>query len=872
MAMRPAGVHPTGSDIQSRPMIHAAIAASLLLTVVAQNPEPPKEPYTLGPDSQVQAGVPKGRVEGPFVWTSKIFGGTRRHYWIYVPMQYNAATPAAVMVFQDGHKYVDTEAEYRVPVVFDNLIHRKEMPVTIGVFVNPGHQGETFPENQWRASNRSVEYDTPSDRYARFLIDELLPEVGRKYNLTTDPEKRAIAGASSGGICAFTAAWERPDAFRKVLSHIGSFTNIRGGHVYPALIRKSDVKPLRVFLQDGSNDLDNLHGNWPLANQDMAAALKFKGYDYRFEYGVGAHTHVHGGAILPDSLRWLWRNEPSTQPAPQYSLGTDSQVQPEVPRGEVTRYSWTSTIFPGTVRDYWVYVPKQYDPSKPAAVMVFQDGEGYIRESGSWRVPVVFDNLIHKGEMPVTIGVFVNPGVVPAARDGALPRFNRSVEYDDVSDRYARFLLEEILPEVGKRYNLAQDANSRAIAGSSSGAIAAFAAAWNRPDGFSRVFSTIGTYVGLRGGHQFPPLIRKSEPKPIRIYLQDGTNDLNNYVGNWWLANQEMLSALEMAGYDVAHAWGTGAHDGRQGGAILPDALRWLWRGYPSPVTPGQPSRLPVITNILLPDHGWQLVSQGHRFTEGLTANAKGEVFFVDVQGEQIFKIGLDGKVTLFKDQSGRVSGLRIGPDGRLYAAQGGRKRIVAYDMSGAEAVIAEDVPSNDLAIGRNGNIYVTDFGNKQVWLVTPAGEKRVVDTGIVRPNGITLSPDQTLLLVADSGGQFVYSFQIQPDGSLAHKQAFYHLHLVEGALDSGADGMTVDTNGSLYVTSRLGLQVADQAGKVNSIVSKPQPGSLSNVILGGPNFDELYVTIGDKVFKRKIRQKGVLHFQDPIKPPAPRL
>jgi enterochelin esterase-like enzyme/sugar lactone lactonase YvrE len=849
------------------------LGAAVVLVLTAQQPSPPPEPYTLGPDSQVQAGVPKGRIEGPFLYRSKVFAGTIRHYWVYVPAQYTAASPASVMVFQDGHKYVDLNAEYRVPVVFDNLIHKKAMPVTIGIFVNPGHIGETYPADQWRGNNRSVEYDTPSDRYARFVVDELLPEVGTKYNLTADPDQRAISGASSGGICAFTVAWERPDAFRKVLSHIGSFTNIRGGHVYPAVIRKSDRKPLRVFLQDGSNDLDNPHGNWPLANQEMAAALKFKGYDYQLEFGVGAHTHKHGGAILPDSLRWLWRNEPSTEPAPQYTLGPDSQIQADVPRGEVTRYSWTSTIYPGTSRDYWVYVPKQYDAARPAAVMVFQDGEGYVREGGNWRVPVVFDNLIHKGDMPVTIGIFVNPGVVPPARDGALPRFNRSVEYDDVSDRYARFLVDEILPEVAKTYNLTTDPNQRAIGGASSGAIAAFAAAWNRPDAFRRVFSTIGTYVGLRGGHQLAPLVRKFEPKPLRVYLQDGTSDLNNYVGNWFLANQELLSSLDMAGYDVAYNWGTGAHNSQHGGAILPEALRWLWRSPAVPIGPGQPSRLPVMNTVLLPDQEWQLVSQGHKFTEGLTANAKGEVFFVEIPGEQIFKVGLDGKVTLFKDKSGRVSGLRIGPDGRLYAAQGGTKRIVAYDLAtGAESVIAEDVPSNDLAIGSNGNIYVTDFPNKQVWLVTPAGDKRVVDTGLLRPNGITLSPDQTLLLVADSGSQFVYSFHIQSDGSLANKQPFYHLNLVEGAVDSGADGIAVDRNGTLYVTSRIGLQVADQAGKVNSIVSKPQPGPLSNVGFGGPDFDELYVTIGDKVFKRKVRQKGLLNFQEPITPAPPRL
>ena len=201
--------------------------------------------YTLGPDSMPQAGVPKGQVLGPLELKSRIFENTVRQYWIYVPAQYDAARPAAVMVFQDGHKYVNTEQEYRVPVVFDNLIHKKEMPVTIGIFVNPGHAGTELPADPWRASNRSNEYDTLSEQYARFLLEEILPEVGKTYRLATDPEARAIVGVSSGGICAFTVAWERPDAFRKVLSHIGSFTNIRGGHVYPALIRKSAPRPMR---------------------------------------------------------------------------------------------------------------------------------------------------------------------------------------------------------------------------------------------------------------------------------------------------------------------------------------------------------------------------------------------------------------------------------------------------------------------------------------------------------------------------------------------------------------------------------------------------------------------------------------------------
>ena len=288
-----------------------ATRAMLLLGALALSSTlPASDDYTLGPDSQPQPGVPKGQVIGPTLFKSTIFNNTVRQYWVYVPAQYDGSKPAAVMVFQDGHKYVNVEQEYRVPVVFDNLIHKKEMPVTIGVFVNPGNIGTELPADPWRGTNRSQEYDTLSENYARFVIDELLPEVGKSYKLTSDPDARGIVGVSSGGICAFTVAWVRPDAFRKVISHIGSFTNIRGGDVYPGLIRKHAKRPMRVFLQDGSNDLDNEHGNWPLANQQMAAALKFRGYDYRFELGDGAQTHKHGGSLLPEALRWLWRDFP----------------------------------------------------------------------------------------------------------------------------------------------------------------------------------------------------------------------------------------------------------------------------------------------------------------------------------------------------------------------------------------------------------------------------------------------------------------------------------------------------------------------------------------------------------------------------------
>jgi enterochelin esterase family protein len=280
---------------------------ALLLLVASAGTAGAAADYNLGPDSQKQPGVPEGKVTR-HSWSSKVFPGTVRDYWVYVPAHYDAARPACVMVFQDGGAYVDARGSFRVPVVFDNLIHKGEMPVTIGVFISPGVV-PAARHGQAARNNRSFEYDTLSDQYARFLEQEVLPEVARHYNLRSDAAGRAIGGISSGGICAFTAAWERPDLFSKVLSHVGSFTNIRGGDAYPGLIRKTECKPIRVFLQDGANDLDNLHGNWPLANQQMASALKFMGYDYRFVFGDGGHNGRHGGAILPDSLRWLWRDE-----------------------------------------------------------------------------------------------------------------------------------------------------------------------------------------------------------------------------------------------------------------------------------------------------------------------------------------------------------------------------------------------------------------------------------------------------------------------------------------------------------------------------------------------------------------------------------
>jgi len=260
------------------------------------------ETYPIHPDSRARMDTPKGRLVTPAPWHSRVFAGTVRDWSIYLPAK--TTGPAAVMIFQDGVRFYQDFA----PTVFDNLIAEGAMPPTVGIFLNPGIFADTT------VSNRSFEYDTLSDQYVRFLLEEVLPEVAREQPLREDAAGRAICGMSSGGICAFTAAWQRPDQFHKVLSHVGSFTNIAsgptlrdGGHNYPALIRKMPPKPLRVALQDGENDLNHAAGNWWLANLQMDDALRFAGYDHTFATGRGFHSLAHGRAIFPDSLRWLWR-------------------------------------------------------------------------------------------------------------------------------------------------------------------------------------------------------------------------------------------------------------------------------------------------------------------------------------------------------------------------------------------------------------------------------------------------------------------------------------------------------------------------------------------------------------------------------------
>jgi len=551
----------------------------------------------------------------------------------------------------------------------------------------------------------------------------------------------------------------------------------------------------------------------------------------------------------------------------------------EIPKGEVKQYAFDqSKIFPGTYRDYWVYVPKQYDPAQPACVYFNQDGVQY-------NAPAVFDELIHKKEMPITIGIFVMHGRVKAPTEQAVDRFNRSFEYDGLGDNYARFILEELLPEVeqkttsdGRAIVLSKNGNDRCIGGASSGAICAFTAAWERPDAFTRVFSAIGTYVGLRGGQNYSTLVRKYEPKPIRIYLQDGSADQNIYAGDWWMANLELERALTFAGYEVNHEWGDGGHNGQHATKIFPEAMRYLWKDWPAPVKAGKGS--PQLQDILIPGEDWKLVAEGYKFTEGPAVNAKGEVFYNDVPASKLYQVGLDGQVSEVFAETNKGDGQAFGPDGKLYSVAGGADQIVSYEFLDGKVkpptMVADGFRGNDLVVRHDGGIYVTNPGwngtdPSKVWYISPQGEKKVVDSGLKFSNGLCLSPDQTLLYVADSRTHWVYSYQVQTDGTLAYKQKYFHLHVPDTAEDSGADGIRVDRDGRVYVATRMGLQVCDQPGRVNCIIPTPN-GKVSNLSFGGEKFDTIIATCGDKVYQRKVKVKGAPSWLPPNKPGQPRL
>ena len=313
--------------------VFAFLAFMTLASAEFANAQKPDDFYKLGPDSLPQEGAPKGEVKGPFTLPCAVFPETQHTYWVYVPAQYDAAKPAHLMIFNDGHAFMNPEGSVRATNVIDNLTHRREIPVMLTVFINPGRRADQ-PEpdaKEWgdRTTNRPLEYNALDDKYARVMIDELLPALKKDYNISDNPDHRGIGGASSGAIAAFTVAWERPDQFRKVLSLIGSYTNLRGGHVYPEKVREAEKKPIRVYFQDGRNDNRGLRRrtgeydesrDWFKQNVRLVEAMTEKGYDINYTWGIGQHSQQHGGAIFPDMMRWLWRD---------HSVSTDPNDQVE---------------------------------------------------------------------------------------------------------------------------------------------------------------------------------------------------------------------------------------------------------------------------------------------------------------------------------------------------------------------------------------------------------------------------------------------------------------------------------------------------------------------------------------------------------------
>ena len=557
-------------------------------------------------------------------------------------------------------------------------------------------------------------------------------------------------------------------------------------------------------------------------------------------------------ALVPGAAR-LGAEAPASPPAgiDNYEPGPDSKPQPGVPKGKTLSFRFEgSRIFPGTSRNITVYVPAQYKGEKPACVYVGLDALGF-------GVPVVFDNLIHKGEMPVTIAVGVSSGTVASGNGKGNPRFNRSFEFDGLNDALARCIVEEIFPEVEKRQTpdglpikLSRDPNDRCTGGGSTGGIGAFTLAWERPDLFRRVFSAIGTFVGMRGGDRYPVLVRKTEPKPIRVFQQDGENDQwmgGPEVGDWWMGNQTLDRALEFAGYEHQHVWGTGPHSGKHATAVFPDAMRYLWKDWPKPVQ-AQTARTQnvVLKAILDPDAAWQLVGDAGSACDHLAVNPQGEVFFHDTAAKRTRKLATDGKLS---DEPA------VPADKAFAFAADGR------------CVTANGLAATCLTVTSAGNIYATEADAGKAWLVKPDGTKALLDEGLKHPTGIALSPDGLWLAVMESRTHWGYSYRVKADGTVELKQQFYWAHVPDWADDSGAGSMCMDRDGRPYVATHMGVQVFDRNGRSRGVLPMPT-GEATSVCFGGAKSDTLFVTSGGKLYQRHMKAVGAPAFLAPIKLP----
>jgi len=526
-------------------------------------------------------------------------------------------------------------------------------------------------------------------------------------------------------------------------------------------------------------------------------------------------------------------------------------VQPEdVLPGVTEQFTFsTSVIFPGAVRDVTVFIPAQYDGCKPACVYVKTDGYNPDEKR-------LLESLIANKEMPVTIGVFVKPGELTAPMKGTLGRRNRCFEYDGVSDNNVRFLIDELLPFMAKKFNLnlSTDGNDRCVSGGSSGGIAAFSAAWNRPDAFSRVYAASGSFVAFRGGHEYPTLVRKFEAKPIRAYLTTGTHDMENCAGDWFLLDQEMDKALKFSGYDYIFRIIDGGH---VAGYLdhYREAMAYLWNGWPERVKAG--ASAPRAQDILLPNESWQLVAEGYNGACGPAGNAAGEVFFAVPKDNKIHRIGLDGKVTVFAADSARANGLTVGADGRICTVSSQSGKIMSYDSTGKGRLVLEGIRGHSILSTPDGGLYVASNsdGNESgsVWHVKD-GKMTMVDSGLKHATGLACRPDQWLLSVADGRSKWAFSYQINPDGTLTNKERFFCLHVQDWDDDAGAESVCYSREGQMFVATRAGIQVCADDGPTQVILPLPDRSPVAGVCFGGSGLDTLFAFGGSKVWKRKMK------------------
>ncbi|HBE70167.1 MAG TPA: gluconolactonase, partial [Planctomycetaceae bacterium] len=416
---------------------------------------------------------------------------------------------------------------------------------------------------------------------------------------------------------------------------------------------------------------------------------------------------------------------------------------------------------------------------------------------------------------------------------------------------------------------LSNQAGDRMLAGASSGGICAFNAAWERPDAFGRVLSTIGTYIGLRGAEDFSTLIRKHEAKPIRVFLQDGSNDLNIYAGDWWVANQGMLSALKWAGYEVEHAWGKGGHNGKHGAAILPDALKFLWENYPEPPKVVEDRAKGRRVDVLVAGAKWEEVSSGHELASSPTSNSAGTLMFCDLKGERIYAISEDGKTRLFADQVGKITSICFGPNDVLYGCRGG-KEIVRFDAEGNVAVVAQC--SADILVAMPEGIYLNDVHDPVLWFCNYQGTVNKAAQLPFVASALAPTTDHAFMVVCGDDAQSTLHLRIDAPGRLTNRQRLGYLHMPYLDRSSGCTAIVMDHVSHPIVATAVGLQLMDQLGRVNIIIQPPTRDTITGLAFGGASNSVLFATAGEKVYRRILNTEGARPYAAPVQPPKPGL